>query len=277
MAVLDVNDALPRLRETFSEGHLVPFLGAGFSIPLQLPSWNDLVGWMAARLGWEPEMFELHGSTPQMAEFFALEPNAFDDLVYEMTVRFDTPEVRARRRDSLTHKALAALPWRTLYTTNYDCHIEGALQDAGRPWHVLASIGDFHRPLRGACEVVKFHGTLKAKETMVLQESHYFERMDLSAAVDQRLRADLLGNSFLFIGYSFSDANIRYIWYRMNKLRREQHGNAPPRRSYFVSFGAGPVQPRLLDQWNIDVIELDPTNKSESVADLLREIGRGKV
>jgi hypothetical protein len=34
----------------------------------------------------------------------------------------------------------------------------------------------------------------------------------------------------------------------------------------------GPIQPDLLDQWNIDMIQLDPTDKEASVADLLQRI-----
>ena len=55
MTVLQVHDAVPRLREAFHRGRLIPFLGAGFSMPLRLPSWTELVAWMAERLGWEPE------------------------------------------------------------------------------------------------------------------------------------------------------------------------------------------------------------------------------
>ena len=273
MAVLQVHEALPRLRDTFQQGRLVPFLGAGFSVPLRLPSWTELVAWMAERLGWEPELFELHGTPAQMAEFFAIESNALEDLLHQMTVRFDGAEAQARRRDSPTHRALATRPWRTIYTTNFDCHVEGALADAGKLCHVLAGLKDFLMPRpEHVCEVVKFHGTLSRPDTMVLVESDYFARMDLNAAVDQRLRADLLGHSFLFIGYSFSDTNIRYIWYRMQKLLAEMHTSVQPRRSYFVSFGAGPVQPKLLERWNIDVIELDPADMNASVAALLNGI-----
>ncbi len=275
MAVYSAEQIPPTLRLAFKQRRLIPFLGAGFSAPLQLPTWGELVGWMADKLGWERELFELHGTYPQLAEFFSLEPQAFDDLVHEMTRRFDAPEVDERRRSSPTHRALAAFPWKTIYTTNYDGHVEGAMKDAGRRVHVLASLSDFLQTSRAeeACEVVKFHGTLRLKETIVLSESHYFARMDLNAAVDQRLRADLLGNSFLFIGYGFADANIRYIWYRMNKLLAEQRSGAEPLRSYFVSFGVDPVQPKLLARWNIDVIQLDPRDKGRSVAELLASIG----
>lgn len=191
MAVYSAEQIPPTLRLAFKQRRLIPFLGAGFSAPLQLPTWGELVGWMADKLGWERELFELHGTYPQLAEFFSLEPQAFDDLVHEMTRRFDAPEVDERRRSSPTHRALAAFPWKTIYTTNYDGHVEGAMKDAGRRVHVLASLSDFLQTSRAeeACEVVKFHGTLRLKETIVLSESHYFARMDLNAAVDQRLRA----------------------------------------------------------------------------------------
>lgn len=193
MAVLSAAEAAPRLQQEYRDGRLIPFLGAGYSKPLKLPDWSELVGWMAARLGFEPELFLLHGRYEQLAEYFQLAGHDhFQHLVYEMTRRFDSEEA-------------------------------------------------------------------------------------LEAPVDQRLRSDLLSHSFLFMGYSFNDLNIRYIWYRMHQLRlRGQEGARRPhaRRCFFATFGAGPIQPEILEQWNIDVIQLDPADKEASVADLLERIRR---
>jgi hypothetical protein len=279
MTTLTVDQAAPLLKKEYQDGRLIPFLGAGFSKPLKLPDGSQLIASLAKKLGFEPDLFELHGRFEQLAEYFAIsEPGRLQQLVYEMTRGFDSAEAEALRKKSRAHLALAALDWRTLYTTNYDQHAEGALQDAGKPVTVLASFADFQgsRP-RGACEVIKFHGTLAQPDTIVLTESSYFQRMALEAPADQRLRSDLLGNSFLFIGYSFSDFNIRYIWYRMHQLRlqsqqQQGHTRVPPRRCFFATHGAGLVQPDILAQWNIDVIQLDPTDKSASVAELLESI-----
>jgi hypothetical protein len=110
----------------------------------------------------------------------------------------------------------------------------------------------------------------------VLTESSFFDRMKLEGAPDQQLRADLLSNSFLFVGYSFRDTNIRYVWYRMNQMRNQKRpsGERPrARRCFFATQGVGPVQERLLDHWDIDVILLDPTDVNASVTALLEGIG----
>jgi len=279
MTILTHSQAAPLLKKEFQDGRLIPFLGAGFSKPLKLPDGRQLIASLAKTLGFEPELFDMQGRFEQLAEYFKLSgPKRFDQLVYDMARSFDSPEAEALRKKSPMHLALAALKWRTIYTTNYDRHVEGALQDAGRPAEVLASFADFQGPRvrdRDVCEVIKFHGTLAQPDTIVLTESSYFQRMALEAPPDQRLRADLLSHSFLFIGYSFSDFNIRYIWYRMNQRREQsQMGtkHAQARRCFFATHGAGLVQPDILEQWNIDVIQLDPTDKSASVAKLLESI-----
>ncbi|QSQ19691.1 SIR2 family protein [Pyxidicoccus parkwayensis] len=280
MAVLELAQAAPLLQQEYREGRLIPFLGAGFSKPLNLPDWSELIAAMAEPLGFEPELFMKHGSAEQLAEFFAVaHPNNFERLVYGMARKFNSEEAAQLRKDSPTHKALASLDrFHTIYTTNFDWHIECALKEAGRKVAVLASFVDFQDEKEaGACDVIKFHGTLEMRNTIVLTESSFFERMALEDAADQRLRADLLSHSFLFIGYSFSDLNIRYIWYRMHQLRQRSQARSrvplKPRKCYFATHGAGLVQPMLLEQWNIDVIQLDPEDKTASVAELLKCIG----
>lgn len=281
MPVLTLAEAVPRLRTAHAERRLIPFLGAGFSAPLGLPLWNELMGWMGTSLGYEPALFELHGLSSQLAGYFALEHDGgLPWFIARMRERFHDEAADDRRRSSLQHQALAHCDFRTIYTTNFERHIEGALTDAGKRAITLARLADFMRPVdAGACQVIKFHGDLEFPETVVLTEAHYFDRFRLEAAPDQRLRSDMLGNVFLFLGYSFSDVNIRYIWYRMNQMRRDrqpqQQAVAPDFRCYWATFGAGLVQPRLLEDWHIDVIALDPSDKGRSVAQLLGALQPG--
>ncbi|MHA7629370.1 SIR2 family NAD-dependent protein deacylase [Corallococcus sp. M7] len=255
---------------------MIPFLGAGFSAPLRLPLWKQLMGWMGADLGFAPELFEVHGHAPHLAGYFDLEsPKRLEGFIREkMAPEFHAPAVEDRRKKSLQHQALARCRFRTIYTTNFEHHIEEALRDGGQKVQVLTRLEDFRRPAEpDTCQVIKFHGDLSHPDSIVLTERQFFDRFRLEAAPDQRLRSDLLGNVFLFLGYGFGDVNLRYIWYRMDLMLRE---SLPPgavlpaeHHSYWAAFETGLVQPRLLQQWHIDVIQLDSGDKSGSVVALL--------
>jgi len=259
------------------EGRLIPFIGSGFSKPLGLPDWGELVADIASKVGYEPELFFLHGNYMQLLEYLKIyHPHEWKEFIHNMTVKFDSADSDKNRKKSLTHSALAALNIKTIYTTNYDTHIEKCLKDAGKNIREYASLADFVRAEDKTidCEIIKFHGTLIDPETIILTESQYFDRMSLEEAVDQRLRSDLLSNSFLFMGYSFSDTNIRYIWYKIHKLKKLQSRDTEfsLRPSYFVTFGNEPIQSELLKKWDIITINLDPSNRTESLAELLNQI-----
>lgn len=276
MGILSLESAVKELSKHYQEHRLIPFIGAGFSIPLGLPSWENLIGWMGEQLGFEKDLFMLHGNFQQLAEFTRITSRStWESLLNKMTREFDSNEVIKKRKKSKIHIALAKKSFNKIYTTNYDSHIEGALEDLKMPYVTLSSLADFlEHGKQNVSEIIKFHGTLKDPETIILTESRYFDRMLLDEAVDQRLRSDILSNSFLFIGYSFSDSNIRYIWYKIHKLREQQRIDYQVnlRPSFFVSFGKDPIQPKLLEKWNINIISLDPMNREKSIADLLNSI-----
>jgi len=279
MATLSVEQAIPLLRARVQEQRLIPFIGAGFSVPLGLPSWAQLVEWMAQRLGFDPKLFRVHGDSAQLAEYFDLNAEGnLAALVEYMRQSFHRDDAEARRRASITHTALVKIPLKTIYTTNYDEHIERAFSDANLRCMPIATIADFQKSYHaGTCQVLKFHGTLEEPSSIVISESHYFNRMALETPMDQRLRADILGNTMLFIGYRFSDMNIRNIWYRMHQLRKQSGAQAAARRSYVTVLGSlGLVQERLLSEWGIDIIELnrDRNLVNRQMQQLLTEIAR---
>jgi hypothetical protein len=104
--------------------------------------------------------------------------------------------------------------------------------------------------------VVKFHGTFSDDASLVLTESSYFERLEFESAIDIKLRADTLGKSLLFVGYSLNDINIRYLLDKLHKLRHRvtrEHQRAPS--AYLLAFGAGEIQRTLLAQWDVEIID----------------------
>ena len=104
--------------------------------------------------------------------------------------------------NSRAHSALVEMNLQLIYTTNYDNIIERAFKLKKRDCYTVANIDDIAAAPIGATRVVKFHGTFSDDESLVLTEGSYFNRLDFESAIDIQLRADTLGHSLLFIGYS---------------------------------------------------------------------------
>ena len=259
------------LRELRRDGKLIPFVGAGLSKPLGLPAWSELLDIIAGQLGYDPDVFKLSGNNLQLAEYYVAVRGSIGPLRSEMDRLFN-PEDEAVRA-SRSHNALVDMRLPLIYTTNYDRIIERAFELRDTPCHTIANIDDIAAAPHDVTHVVKFHGTFGDDASLVLTESSYFDRLDFESPMDIKLRADILGKSLLFIGYSLSDINMRYMLYKLHKLRaRVQRDTQRTPSAYLTTFSAGEVQKTLLARWDVSVVELDPINKRESIDRFLEEL-----
>jgi hypothetical protein len=262
---------VPTPRDLVKEDRLIPFVGAGLSQPLGLPSWNRLIDDIAVDLGYDPQVYRLSGDIEQLAGYYVATRGSVDPLVRKLKRRFD-PTDRAIRA-SECHRLLVDMNLPAIYTTNYDRIIERAFKLHKRRCHTITSIKDIVGAPSNVTYVVKFHGSFHEPESLVLTEADYFERLDLVSALDLKLRADTLGRSLLFLGYSFSDMNMRYLLYKLHRLRSRLplHQRRNP-IAYLTVFGSNDVQRTLLKQWEVEVVELDPRDKTRSTERFLRSL-----
>ena len=81
--------------------------------------------------------------------------------------------------------------------------------------------------------------------------------LSLSTAMDYKLRADLLGRILLFLGYSFRDYNLSYLF----RLANEQFMGLPQslsgRRAYIVFPDPSSFEKSLFANRNIEVVPVD--------------------
>ena len=260
------------LRSLIKQNKLIPFVGAGLSMNLGLPSFSQLVDKIAEELGYDPDVFKLNGNNLQLAEYYVAVKGAIGPLRSLMDRSFNPTE--AAIRSSVAHTALVQMNLPVIYTTNYDNIIEQSFEFLNKPVYTIANIDDISSAPDNATQIVKFHGSFSDDESLVLTESSYFERLSFESAIDLKLRADMLGKCLLFIGYSLDDVNIRYMLYKLFKLR-QQVKNSRTRSipsAYLTSFGSGEIQKTLLAQWNVSIIELAPLNKQESIENFLKEL-----
>lgn len=262
---------LDTLRELRRNKHLIPFVGAGMSMSLGLPSWTQLIDFIARELDYDPEVFRLSGDNLQLAEYYVEVYGSIGRLRSELDRLFALPDedIRASR----SHEALVRLELPLIYTTNFDRIIETAFDLHGPGCYVIGNIDDIMRAPQGVTQVVKFHGTFSDDDSLVLTESSYFDRLGFESALDIKLRADILGKCLLFIGYSLKDINIRFMLYKLSKLREQMRSELSERTSsYMLTFSANEVQRKLLKAWGVRVIELDPMDMPGSTAEFLESL-----
>jgi len=98
------------------------------------------------------------------------------------------------------------------------------------------------------------------------------ERMRLESPMDFKLRADVLGRAVVFIGYSFRDQNINYIFHIVNHLFSDLPDSLSGRRAYIILNEPSEFERRLFHARNIEVVAVGGKNMPDDVAAVLRQM-----
>ena len=118
--------------------------------------------------------------------------------------------IRKRIPDSghepgLTHERLLRLPWRDVFTTNYDTLLERT-SVTGRSYHPVTKVEELTRatPPR----IIKLHGSFRTGTRLIATEEDYRTYPDRFAPFVNTVRQALLENSLVLLGFSGEDRNF---------------------------------------------------------------------
>ena len=258
------------LAKAVRDQRVLLFVGAGVSNDLGLPVFSALIDHLADSLGYDPDIFHSLGDYLTLCEYYMLEHG---DSIGPLLRWMD----RSWHRDvsignSEVHRLIVELNFPVIYTTNYDSWLEKAHQHYGKPFTKIANVGQLADADPSATQIIKFHGDFDDDQSIVLTESQYFDRLDFESPLDIRLRADLLHRSVLFIGYSLSDINVRYMLYRLNSLYNSSGLEQSMPQSYIYLTRPNSVEERVLKSRGIEPIVTDSDNPSERLKQLLRSL-----
>jgi hypothetical protein len=193
------------------------------------------------------------------------------------------------------HKFLAAVPVpQVIVTTNYDTLLEQAFETATppKPYDLVihpADLKDFGnavlwRPqgedeprkveanqLAGDIDltrqtvIYKMHGTVdrinEKWDNFVITEEDYVEflaRMSTNTAVPALFFEHFRDRSFLFLGYSLTDWNLRVILRNLRKLftSRKEKEEEEPLPSWAIQFQPSELECMLWRKWNISIFDI---------------------
>ncbi|WP_201536176.1 SIR2 family NAD-dependent protein deacylase [Psychrobacter immobilis] len=263
---------MEQLLSSFRQGNVILFVGAGVSMNLGLPSWKSLIDKISEDLGYDPEIYQTFGESLSLAEYYILQKGNIGQLRSWMDRKWHADHIDISK--SKIHEYIAKAKFPIIYTTNYDRWIEYALDHHSMPYTKISSVSDMTKIRNGSTQVIKFHGDFDDDESIVLGETSYFERLEFESPLDIKLRADILGKSVLFIGYSLNDINLRFLFYKLSKLWKDNpKGDGQP-KSYIFSSKPNPIQEKILEQWGISMISSEIDNAGEALKEFLSEFQR---
>jgi hypothetical protein len=265
-----VAEKLEQLRAAYQRQEVILFVGAGMSLSLGLPPWRALVEHMTERLGIDAARFGDKLSYLTLAEYFRLQHGSIGPLRSWMDREWHRGDIEVKR--SRAHELIAKGNFPIIYTTNYDRWLENAFEHYRRPYMKIVNVADLTHLKPGTTQIIKFHGDFENDDSIVLDESSYFRRLDFESPLDIKLRADILGRAVLFIGYSLADINIRYLFYRLSRMWKAAVPGIPQPNSFIFSPSKNPVQEAVLAQWGIQMIALEREDPSQALVEFLEGV-----
>lgn len=261
---------MEQLLQAYRSKRLILFVGAGISMGLGLPSWRQLIDHMAKELGFDPDIYRTFGSELTLAEFYRITKGQIGPLRSWMDREWHSPSIDIAK--SRVHELIAKSNFDLIYTTNYDRWIERAFDHYKKPYAKISSAGDLSLAAPGKTQIVKFHGDFDDDTSIVLDETSYFERLEFESPLDIKLRSDVLGRSVLFIGYSLTDINIRYMFFRLANLWKKSSRGAPQPTSFIFSPRPNPIQEATLAQWNIKMLTSAEDDPGKALIQILEKL-----
>lgn len=222
MSLISKAEFLRNFSKAILEDEAALFVGAGVSVGAGFVDWRGLLR--------------------EIADDLKLKVDEEHDLIAVAQYEFNKNQNRARLnrkiveefRDRATlseaHRAIARLPIDTIWTTNYDRMLEKAYADEAKVVDVKHSIGNLLRRTPYADVLLyKMHGDVEHPDEAVLIKDDY-ERYQLKRELfSNRLQGDLTWRQFLFLGFSFTDPNIYYVFSRLRCLLEQSAQNQPAR------------------------------------------------
>jgi hypothetical protein len=106
----------------------------------------------------------------------------------------------------------------------------------------------------------------------VLAETDYFRRLSFDSPLDAKFRADALGRTILFIGYSMSSMNIHLLLYRLWQTWNKSGYEEDRPRSFVFMPEPNVVQEAVLDRWGITVLTREAGDPGEALCALLEKL-----
>jgi hypothetical protein len=194
------------------------FAGAGFSKPAGFVDWPTLLNDVADEIGLEANREA--ENLPALAQYYVNETNNRQRLSELILNQFSDSKTIDEN-----HQLLAQLPIHTYWTTNYDHLIEESLSNEKKKPHVIINESDLSISKYGSdVTVYKMHGDVDSPYKTILTLDEYESYSERHPLMLNALYRDLTNLTFMFVGFSFTDPNLKQILSTLRVLSARNKG-----------------------------------------------------
>lgn len=217
----------------------------------EMPTWQDLVNHFHDTL--YPRSASSNGTDHRPAtdnvriaqEYQA----AFGRSALHDALRRLVPD--AEHIPGLKHQRLLKLPWRDIYTTNWDTLLERAQgQVTEQHYSMVTSVEEI--PMASRPRIVKLHGSLPAQFPLIVTEEDYRTYPANFAPFVNTVQQSMMETVFILIGFSGDDPNF-LNW---SGWVRDNLGPSAPKIYLAGWLGLSPHRRRMLESHSVVPIDL---------------------
>lgn len=239
-----MNCNLNILKKSNDKNKLTIFVGAGVSKSSNLPSWSDLIEMIKTDLS----INDNETDYLKIAQLYYL---SCGETVYYQKIKEFFPE---NIEPTVIQKLIFDLKPANIITTNWDILLEKTARDNGYIYDVISKNEHLvHSELEN--HIIKMHGDFR-DNNIVFKEDDYINYKNNFPLIENYIKSILSTNTILFLGYSYSDINLKQI----TKWIRNNSKSMPP--MFLVVFKEDKNQNKYLENFGIKTIVINEEDTS---------------
>lgn len=255
----DIKRYIDEIANSLINNNAAAMIGSGFSKNAKKISynpeqkfceWNELADKFYMKLFGEPQSKNIKYYSPLA-------------LAEEVETIYGRPILESILKDSIpdmdyipdvVHNNLLSLPWKDIFTTNYDTLLEKATENIiTRTYNIVNCKEDLVNS-SSIPRIIKLHGSFPSHRPFIITEEDYRKYPYEFAPFVNTVQQALIENTFCMIGFSCDDPNfLKWIGWMNDNLGKKYTQNI-----YMISLSgeSEAKQKKLLDK-NIRLVNLD--------------------
>ena len=217
---------IKQLRKAREKDRLVIFVGAGVSKNSGIPTWNELIKCFAEKLKYDnckkcnfrksdcpiPDCKDRYNFSQD--EYLKIPQYFFNLDTSDKKTNYNTiikQVLNVKASPNPINELIMDLYPKHIITTNFDKLIENTKRPNSMMYKVITKDEELLTYQDNNNYIIKMHGDIDNLDAIVLKESDYLKYHQDHILIETFIKSLLIDHTFLFIGYSLNDYNLKLI------------------------------------------------------------------